>query len=113
MSNSAIDKQTNPPTSPEGCGSNTALHLCALYDKSECMKLLLRSGADVNIKNSQNKTPMDIVEELGHNTCHELVIKSIIHLALFQIHTFSVTKCGKSSKKFLRQHKHRLEFIAR
>lgn len=69
MSNSAIDKVT--------CGlehyGNTALHLCAMYDKVECMKLLLRSGANANLKNSQNKTPMDIAQEMGHHTCEDLV----------------------------------------
>lgn len=74
MSNSGIDRQTNPPSTPDGCGNNTALHLCAMYDKPECMKLLLRSGADVNVKNSQNKTPMDIVREFENITCQELVI---------------------------------------
>lgn len=73
MSNSALDKTTNPPAIPEISGCNTALHLCALYDKAECMKLLLRSGADANIRNSQNKTPMDIAQELGNNTCQELL----------------------------------------
>ncbi|KAJ8984518.1 hypothetical protein NQ317_010989 [Molorchus minor] len=73
MSNSAIDKQTNPPTVPEICGSNTALHLCALYDKVECMKLLLRSGANANLRNSQNKTPMDLAVEMGNNSCQELL----------------------------------------
>ncbi|XP_018578890.1 arfGAP with SH3 domain, ANK repeat and PH domain-containing protein isoform X2 [Anoplophora glabripennis] len=73
MSNSAIDKPTNPPSVAEICGSNTALHLCALYDKVECMKLLLRSGADANLRNSQNKTPMDIAQEMGNNSCQELL----------------------------------------
>lgn len=73
MSNSAIDKPTNPPTNSEMYGSNTALHLCALYDKVECMKLLLRSGADANIRNSQNKTAMEIAQELGNTSCQELV----------------------------------------
>ncbi|KAJ8940144.1 hypothetical protein NQ314_010811 [Rhamnusium bicolor] len=73
MSNSAIDRPTNPPPVSEICGSNTALHLCALYDKVECMKLLLRSGADANLRNSQNKTPMDIAQEMGNNTCQELL----------------------------------------
>lgn len=73
MSNAALDKTTNPPSLPEMSGCDTALHLCALYDKAECMKLLLRSGADANIRNSQNKTPMDIAQEFGNNTCQELV----------------------------------------
>ncbi|CAH0562574.1 unnamed protein product [Brassicogethes aeneus] len=73
MSNSSIDKPTSPPLSSDSSGSNTALHLCALYDAVECMKLLLRSGADANVRNSQNKTPMDIAQDLGHNTCQELL----------------------------------------
>lgn len=80
MSNSAIDKPTNPPINSEMCGSNTALHLCALYDKVECMKLLLRSGADANIRNSQNKTAMDIAQELGNISCQELVSRKFSNL---------------------------------
>ncbi|XP_063929318.1 arfGAP with SH3 domain, ANK repeat and PH domain-containing protein isoform X3 [Zophobas morio] len=76
MSSSAIDKTTNPPPGLENCGSNTALHLCAIYDKVECMKLLLRSGANANLKNSQNKTPMDIAQELGHHTCEDLLVNA-------------------------------------
>nr|CAH7733807.1 unnamed protein product [Callosobruchus chinensis] len=73
MSNSAIDKPTNAPAVPEMSGCNTALHLCAIYDKVECMKLLLRSGADANLRNSQNKTAMDIAQELGNTACQELL----------------------------------------
>lgn len=73
MSNAAIDKPTNPPSNMETYGSNTALHLCAIYDKVECMKLLLRSGANACLKNSQNKTPIDIAQEMRHHMCEELV----------------------------------------
>lgn len=84
MSNSALDKTTNTPNVQEISGSNTALHICALYDKVECMKLLLRSGADANIKNSQNKTAMDIAQEFGNNTCQELasIVLSILNLII-------------------------------
>lgn len=54
-------------------GKNTALHLCALHDRRECMKLLLRSGVDFQSKNSQNKTPLDITKEMGHSSCQDLV----------------------------------------
>lgn len=73
MSNAALDKVTHPSPIPEISGCDTALHLCALYDKVECMKLLLRSGADANIRNSHNKTPMDIAQDFGNPTCQELV----------------------------------------
>lgn len=55
------------------CFSNTALHLCAIHDKAECMKLLLRSGADASIRNVLDKTPLDIAKEKGHRSCEELV----------------------------------------
>lgn len=56
-----------------GGGSNTALHLCAIHDKPECMKLLLRTGADPNIRNGIDKTPLEIAQEKGHKTCEDLV----------------------------------------
>lgn len=73
MSIHGLNKLTARPMSPDRVGCNTALHLAALYDKVECMKLLLRSGADTTLLNSQNKTAMDIAEELGHHTCQELL----------------------------------------
>ena len=52
---------------------NTALHYCVIYDQVECMKLLLRSGADINIKNSKRKTPLDLAKEKGSQHLIELV----------------------------------------
>lgn len=68
-----LNKATNSPGLIDVIGRNTALHLCALHDRRECMKLLLRSGADCDVRNSQNKTPLDIAKEMGHNACKELV----------------------------------------
>lgn len=51
----------------------TALHLSARHDRSEAMKLLLRAGADPSYRNKQDKTPLDIAQEMGHHTCKELV----------------------------------------
>lgn len=56
-----------------GGGSNTPLHLCAIHDKPECMKLLLRSGADPSIRNGIDKTPLEIAQEKGHKNCEDLV----------------------------------------
>lgn len=47
--------------------------MCAIHDKAECMKLLLRSGADPCLRNAQDKTALDIAQEKGHRTCEELV----------------------------------------
>lgn len=42
----------------------TPLHYCVKYNLPESMKLLLRSGADVNIKDSQTQSPVDLLETL-------------------------------------------------
>ncbi|KAI9576033.1 arfGAP with SH3 domain, ANK repeat and PH domain-containing protein isoform X2 [Glossina fuscipes] len=68
-----LNKATNPPSILNMSGKNTGLHLCALHDRRECMKLLLRSGADYEIRNSQNKNAIDIAKEMGHNMCKELI----------------------------------------
>ncbi|KAM7342129.1 arfGAP domain of ASAP isoform 2-T2 [Cochliomyia hominivorax] len=68
-----LNKATNPPSILNVTGKNTALHLCALHDKRECIKLLLRSGADFELRNSQNKTALDIAKEMGHTVCKELI----------------------------------------
>lgn len=52
---------------------NTSLHLCALHNRPECMKLLLRSGANINIKNHNGKTPLDLAKAHLHTTAIELV----------------------------------------
>uniref|UniRef100_A0A182QM39 ArfGAP with SH3 domain, ANK repeat and PH domain-containing protein n=1 Tax=Anopheles farauti TaxID=69004 RepID=A0A182QM39_9DIPT len=73
MTAQGLNKQTNPPGPMEKTGRNTALHLCALHDRRECMKLLLRSGCDCDIRNSQNKLALDIAKELGNEACKELI----------------------------------------
>jgi Arf-GAP/SH3 domain/ANK repeat/PH domain-containing protein len=53
---------------------NTALHLCAQLNKTECMKLLLRTRPDLaNIENKAGKTPLDIARENRFELCTELV----------------------------------------
>ncbi|RWS25580.1 arf-GAP with SH3 domain: ANK repeat and PH domain-containing protein 2-like protein [Leptotrombidium deliense] len=69
QNSSNVDKQTK-----EG---NTALHLCVLYNKSECMKLLLRCGANVQIENLNGKTPLDIAKEKGYDNLVELLEHSL------------------------------------
>lgn len=61
----------NLPTVPDG---NTPLHYCVLYNRSECMKLLLRSNADYSSKNAAGKTPLDISREETNTHLIDLVI---------------------------------------
>ncbi|XP_065224976.1 arfGAP with SH3 domain, ANK repeat and PH domain-containing protein [Planococcus citri] len=74
MSTVSLDKRTN---NVNGGGSNTALHLCAIHDKPECMKLLLRSGADPNVRNGIDKTPLEIAQEKGHKNCEDLLMSAM------------------------------------
>jgi Arf-GAP with SH3 domain, ANK repeat and PH domain-containing protein len=75
MSPQGLNKQTNPQpnTSTGDDGKMTPLHFCAAYDRRECMKLLLRSGADIDIKNSSNKTALDLAMENGREVCKEML----------------------------------------
>ncbi|XP_059374985.1 arf-GAP with SH3 domain, ANK repeat and PH domain-containing protein 1-like isoform X2 [Carassius carassius] len=52
---------------------NTALHYCALYNKSECLKLLLKAKAVLNTVNSAGETALDIAKRLQHMQCVELL----------------------------------------
>lgn len=73
MPSQGLNKATNATGLADLPGKNTALHLCALHDRQECMKLLLRSGADYELKNEQGKTALAITKEMGHDACRELI----------------------------------------
>uniref|UniRef100_A0A8C5GHA3 Arf-GAP with SH3 domain, ANK repeat and PH domain-containing protein 2 n=1 Tax=Gouania willdenowi TaxID=441366 RepID=A0A8C5GHA3_GOUWI len=60
-----LDKQT--------AKGSTALHYCCLTDNSECLKLLLRGKASIEIANEAGETPLDIARRLKHLQCEELV----------------------------------------
>lgn len=73
MSSQGLNKQTNPTGMPDMPGKNTALHLCAMHDLQECMKLLLKAGVDYDVKNEKGKTALQISKEMGHDACRELI----------------------------------------
>ncbi|KAL4624168.1 hypothetical protein GN956_G18569 [Arapaima gigas] len=52
---------------------NTALHYSALYDKPECVKLLLKGKAILGTVNSSGETALDIARRLQHTLCTELL----------------------------------------
>ncbi|XP_026085387.1 arf-GAP with SH3 domain, ANK repeat and PH domain-containing protein 2-like isoform X1 [Carassius auratus] len=58
-----LDKQT--------AKGSTALHYCCLTDNSECLKLLLRGKASIDIANEAGETPLDIARRLKHLQCEE------------------------------------------
>ncbi|XP_075428695.1 arf-GAP with SH3 domain, ANK repeat and PH domain-containing protein 1-like isoform X2 [Ascaphus truei] len=55
---------------------NTALHYCCMYNKTECMKLLLRAKVNIKIKNEVGETALDIAKRLRDCHCEELLIQA-------------------------------------
>ncbi|XP_052272308.1 arf-GAP with SH3 domain, ANK repeat and PH domain-containing protein 2-like isoform X2 [Dreissena polymorpha] len=52
---------------------NTCLHLCAMLNKAECMKCLLRTKPEIaHIKNSLGQTALDIANENSYQLCADL-----------------------------------------
>ncbi|XP_060545270.1 arf-GAP with SH3 domain, ANK repeat and PH domain-containing protein 2 isoform X2 [Pantherophis guttatus] len=64
-----LDKQT--------CKGSTALHYCCLTDNVECLKLLLRGKASIEIANEAGETPLDIAKRLKHAHCEELLTQAL------------------------------------
>nr|XP_043902859.1 arf-GAP with SH3 domain, ANK repeat and PH domain-containing protein 2a isoform X3 [Solea senegalensis] len=64
-----LDKQT--------AKGSTALHYCCLTDNSECLKLLLRGKASIEIANEAGETPLDIARRLKHVQCEELLHQAL------------------------------------
>ena len=77
MSSHGLNEVTGSPLSSDMIGRNSALHLAVIHDQVECLKLLLRSGVDTTLRNSQNKTAMDIAEEIGHHSCQDLLQNAV------------------------------------
>uniref|UniRef100_A0A8C4ZCP2 ArfGAP with SH3 domain, ankyrin repeat and PH domain 2a n=1 Tax=Gadus morhua TaxID=8049 RepID=A0A8C4ZCP2_GADMO len=64
-----LDKQT--------AKGSSALHYCCLTDNSECLKLLLRGKASIEIANESGETPLDIARRLKHLQCEELLNQAL------------------------------------
>ncbi|XP_034078110.1 arf-GAP with SH3 domain, ANK repeat and PH domain-containing protein 2a isoform X3 [Gymnodraco acuticeps] len=64
-----LDKQT--------AKGSSALHYCCLTDNSECLKLLLRGKASIEIANEAGETPLDIARRLKHLQCEELLSQAL------------------------------------
>ncbi|XP_050026272.1 arfGAP with SH3 domain, ANK repeat and PH domain-containing protein [Dermacentor andersoni] len=65
--------QNSPCLDVHNKAGNTPVHTAVLHNQTECIKLLLRSGAAVDVKNADNKTPLDLAKERGYHTCLELI----------------------------------------
>eukprot|EP00062_Callorhinchus_milii_P010100 gi/632954602/ref/XP_007893049.1/ PREDICTED: arf-GAP with SH3 domain, ANK repeat and PH domain-containing protein 2-like isoform X1 [Callorhinchus milii] len=56
---------------------NTAVHYCCLYNKLECLKLLLKGKANLHTANGDGVTALDIAKKLNHVHCEELVEQAL------------------------------------
>ncbi|XP_028831125.1 arf-GAP with SH3 domain, ANK repeat and PH domain-containing protein 1a isoform X2 [Denticeps clupeoides] len=63
-----LDKQTD--------SGNTALHYCCLYEKPECVKLLLRGKPAIDIANQNGETALDVSRRLKNAQCEEPLMEA-------------------------------------
>uniref|UniRef100_A0A7N6AWU0 ArfGAP with SH3 domain, ankyrin repeat and PH domain 2a n=1 Tax=Anabas testudineus TaxID=64144 RepID=A0A7N6AWU0_ANATE len=74
LANGHVSAQNNQTQTAKG---STALHYCCLTDNSECLKLLLRGKASIEIANEAGETPLDIARRLKHLQCEELLNQAL------------------------------------
>ncbi|KAK1173579.1 arf-GAP with SH3 domain, ANK repeat and PH domain-containing protein 1-like isoform X2 [Acipenser oxyrinchus oxyrinchus] len=63
-----LDKQTGK--------GNTALHYCCIYEKQECLKLLLRGKPTTDITNQNGETALDISRRLKNTQLEEPLVQA-------------------------------------
>nr|XP_033964216.1 arf-GAP with SH3 domain, ANK repeat and PH domain-containing protein 1 isoform X1 [Pseudochaenichthys georgianus] len=63
-----VDKQTE--------WGNTALHYCSMYEKPECLKLLLRGKPATDITNQNGETALDVARRLRNTQCEEALVQA-------------------------------------
>ncbi|XP_076147046.1 arf-GAP with SH3 domain, ANK repeat and PH domain-containing protein 1 isoform X4 [Alosa pseudoharengus] len=66
--NGNLDKQTEK--------GNTALHYCCMYEKHECLKLLLRGKPATDIPNQNGETALDVARRLRNRQCEEALVQA-------------------------------------
>ncbi|XP_063798658.1 SH3 and multiple ankyrin repeat domains protein 1 isoform X3 [Pseudophryne corroboree] len=57
----------------QNASGNTALHICALYNKETCARVLLYRGASKDIKNHSGQTPFQVAVISGNFELGELI----------------------------------------
>ncbi|XP_072547137.1 arf-GAP with SH3 domain, ANK repeat and PH domain-containing protein 1 isoform X3 [Salminus brasiliensis] len=63
-----LDKQTER--------GNTALHYCCIYEKHECLKLLLRGKPATDITNQNGETALDVARRMRIDQCAEALMQA-------------------------------------
>uniref|UniRef100_A0A3B3QBZ2 SH3 and multiple ankyrin repeat domains 1 n=1 Tax=Paramormyrops kingsleyae TaxID=1676925 RepID=A0A3B3QBZ2_9TELE len=57
----------------QNASGNTALHICALYNKESCARILLYRGANKDAKNNNGQTPFQVAVMSGHFELGEII----------------------------------------
>ncbi|KAL2773209.1 arf-GAP with SH3 domain, ANK repeat and PH domain-containing protein 3 isoform b, partial [Daubentonia madagascariensis] len=65
---------------------NTALHYAALYNRPDCLKLLLKGRASVGTVNEAGETALDIARKKQHKECEELLEQAQAGTLAFPLH---------------------------
>ncbi|XP_069547555.1 SH3 and multiple ankyrin repeat domains protein 1-like [Brachyistius frenatus] len=60
-------------TASQNASGNTALHICALYNKESCVRVLLYRGANKEAKNKHGQTPFQLAVMSGHFELGEII----------------------------------------
>ncbi|KAK6328999.1 hypothetical protein J4Q44_G00009770 [Coregonus suidteri] len=60
-------------TTSQNALGNTALHICALYNKESCVRVLLYRGANKEMKNKHGQTPFQVAVMSGHFEIGEII----------------------------------------
>uniref|UniRef100_A0A3Q2QCQ0 SH3 and multiple ankyrin repeat domains 1 n=1 Tax=Fundulus heteroclitus TaxID=8078 RepID=A0A3Q2QCQ0_FUNHE len=60
-------------SSSQNASGNTALHICALYNKESCARILLYRGASKEMKNNSGQTPFQVAVMSGHFELGEII----------------------------------------
>ena len=55
---------------------NTALTSATAKDHSQCLEMLLKAGADVNVKDKYGYTALARAAKKGHTQCLEILLKA-------------------------------------
>ncbi|KAG7492113.1 hypothetical protein MATL_G00010850 [Megalops atlanticus] len=59
--------------SSQNASGNTALHICALYNKESCVRILLYRGANKEAKNKNGQTPFQVAVMSGNFELGEII----------------------------------------
>lgn len=78
MTKTALNKKTLETS--DARSQCTALHYCIMYDKKEYLKLLLRAGADQNIKNGIGLSCAELAVAYKNDEIKRLVRRALIWL---------------------------------